>query len=193
MVKERPALGVDRLGRVRTQQTSSYMYYLTGREVNTMQKEARTIYQAARLVTDLTQEQAAELIHVSVESVRAYERGATIPPSYIVGRMVEAYGTYWLAYQHLKTSDLGEYLPDISFRDLPTSVLLLQKEMSDTHAISGEMIEITCDGKVDKDEESRWKNVHKELRELIGAAFAVIFAPLKKEESPVRQHRRQVI
>lgn len=157
-----------------------------------MQKKSRSIYQVARLYAGYTQESSAELISVSVESMRAYERGATVPPSAIVVRMIEIYNTPWLAYQHLKVSDpVGKrYLPDIDFRDLPTSVLQLQKEIADTNSVSREMIEITCDGQVDKHEENGWVKVHKELRDLIGAALAVIFAPLKKEKPPVLAHRR---
>lgn len=151
-----------------------------------MHSKYRTIYKVARLYAGYTQESAAELINVSVESMRAYERGVTVPPSVIVVRMIEVYNTPWLAYQHLKMSDpVGQrYLPDIDFRDLPTSVLQLQKEMADTNSVSRDMIEITCDGRVDKHEESGWNKVHKELRDLIGAALAVIFAPLQKEKPP---------
>lgn len=157
-----------------------------------MQRKCRNIYQVARLYAGYNQETAAELINVSVESIRAYERGATIPPSATVLRMIDVYETPWLGYQHLKISDpVGQkHLPNIEFRNLPVSVLQLQKEMADTNAISGEMIEITCDGKVDKHEESRWSHVHKELRDLISAALSVIFAPLDKEKPPVLAHRR---
>lgn len=122
-----------------------------------MQKAYRNIYKTARNYTGYTQEVAAELVGISVESLRGYERGATIPPSVIV---------------------------------LKTSVLQLQKEMADTKAVSSEMIEITCDGKVEKHEENRWAKVHKELRDLVGAALSVIFAPLQKEKPPVLAHRR---
>lgn len=49
-----------------------------------MQKLSRSIYQTARNSTDLTQEGAAELLCISVESLRAYERKATVPPADIV-------------------------------------------------------------------------------------------------------------
>lgn len=49
-----------------------------------MQKIPLTIYQAARFHTDLKQEPVAEMMNISVESLRAYERGATIPPSNVV-------------------------------------------------------------------------------------------------------------
>ncbi|SMC64190.1 helix-turn-helix domain-containing protein [Sporomusa malonica] len=153
-----------------------------------MQREGKTIYQSARFNTDLTGERAAELLHISVESLRAYERSATIPPSEAVLRMIEVYNTPWLAYQHLKTNDpVGrEYLPDIELRDLPSSVLVLQKEMADTHSVSQDMIAVACDGRVDKREEKSWFAVRKELTELIGGALSVLFAPIKEKTAHVR-------
>lgn len=149
-----------------------------------MQKIPKTIYQAARLSTDLKQEPVAELMHISVESLRAYESGITIPPGDIVIMMIETYGTPWLAYQHLKTSTLvGEkYLPDIDFRDLPTSVLMLQKEMSDTYAVREEMIEVTCDGRIDAHENPQWNKVTTEIKQLISAGLSLLFAPAQKEK-----------
>ena len=149
-----------------------------------MQKIPKTIYQAARFSTDLKQEPVAELMHISVESLRAYESGVTIPPADIVIMMIETYCTPWLAYQHLKTSTLvGEkYLPDIDFRDLPTSVLMLQKEMADTYAVNRDMIDVTCDGQIDAHEHTQWGKVTTEIKQLIGAGFSLLFAPVQKEK-----------
>jgi transcriptional regulator with XRE-family HTH domain len=141
-----------------------------------MQKEAKTVYKTARLTTNFTQETAAELLHVSVESIRAYERRVTVPPDDIVILMIDLYGTPWLAIQHLiSTSKVAErFLPHIELRDLPTSVLMLQKEISDTGRISGE---------IERQEQPKWQIVTKELQELAGAALAVLFAPLQKEKT----------
>lgn len=45
-----------------------------------MLKASRNIYKTVRNRTGLTQEAAAELIGVSVETLRAYECGRRIPP-----------------------------------------------------------------------------------------------------------------
>lgn len=155
-----------------------------------MHKKHRTIYELARSYTDFTREVAAELLSVSYESLRDYESGKTKPASDIVLLMIAIYETPWLSYLH-KTSDrLGEaYLPKIEIRDLPTSVLVLQKEMLDIQNISPDMIEITCDGRIDKHEKSKWQNVRKELSELAGAALSVLFAQEQKERMPVLAHR----
>ena len=52
-----------------------------------MPEEHRNIYKTARRDSGYTQEAAAEMIAVSVESLRAYENGYRIPPNDIVERL----------------------------------------------------------------------------------------------------------
>lgn len=81
-----------------------------------MPKEGKTIYQTARLVANLTQEKAAELLNVSPKSVGAYERGETIPPDDIVVSMTKTYQTPWLAYMHLTiNNEVGKEYLGITF------------------------------------------------------------------------------
>lgn len=143
-----------------------------------MSQEYRNIYQIARESTGYTQEKAAELIDVSVESVRAYETGRRIPPDSAVIRMIEIYGTQYLAYQHLKTSaEIGQkYLPDIDLRDLPSAILRLQKEVTDFLKIRDDLIDITCDGVITADEMPRYKAILKELDDIVEAIMALKFA-----------------
>src|SRR5690625_5142709 len=91
------------------------------------------IYQMARNHTGLTQEQAAELLHISLRSLSAYESGTTVPHGDIVHDMVEIYNAKWLGYEHLRLStNLGKkVLPKIDIDDIAKSVLVLQKESGD--------------------------------------------------------------
>lgn len=150
-----------------------------------MQKNPRTIYKAARIATESTQEVAAEQLHVSVESLRAYERGVTIPPDDVVLAMVELYQTTWLAILHLTTTSkvAARFLPHIELRDLATSVLVLQKEISDVGSVSGTIVEVTCDGCIDVAEESKWQRAKKEVSEMIAAGIAFLIAPVHKEKT----------
>lgn len=143
-----------------------------------MKEGYRNIYQLARKNTNLTQEKAAEVIGCSVRSVADYESGRTVPADDIVCRMIEIYNAGWLGYRHLKEStEIGrKYLPELDLSDLPKSVLRLQKEIGDMNRINSDMIEIACDGVVDKHEEPRWQNVTKEILEMAGAALAVVFS-----------------
>jgi len=66
-----------------------------------MQNNNGLIYKTPRIIIGYTQEVAAELLYVSVESVRAYELGKTVPGNDVVIRMCEVYRCPGLAYQHL--------------------------------------------------------------------------------------------
>lgn len=143
-----------------------------------MSRCCENIYQNARKSANLTQQQAAELLHISPRTLCDYESGKTVPADDIVCNMIEVYGTEWLGYQHLKQSTLvgQKYLPDIECSDLAKSVLRLQKEVSDLDNVNRDMIDIACDGVIHDHEEPRWRNITKEIYEMAGAALAVIFS-----------------
>ena len=147
-----------------------------------MKRTCGNIYKTARKAAGLTQEQAAELLHVSVRSLTEYEAGRTIPPDDVVCRMVEVYNTRYLAYLHLKNStEVGRrFLPELHLVDLPMSVLKLQKEVDDVTSIRRDIVEVVCDGKIDKEELHKWQNIVKELQEMIGAGLSVIFSQKEK-------------
>ena len=140
--------------------------------------EYRNIYQIARESSGLTQEKSSELLDISVDSLRAYEGGKRVPPDHVVIKMIEIYDTQYLAYQHLKTSaEVGQrYLPTINITQLPTAILRLQKEVNDFLKCEDLLIEIGSDGHVDDNEALQYKNVMKELDEVVEAIMALKFS-----------------
>lgn len=143
-----------------------------------MYSESRNIYQRAREAAGLTQERAAELIDVSVESIRAYEGDRRIPPDMVAMSMVEVYGTQHLAYQHLKNSAevARRYLPDISEKtDIPSMILRLHKEVNDFLPLRDSLIEITYDGDISDEEMPRFNAIMKELDDIFAAILAIKF------------------
>ncbi len=143
-----------------------------------MKRRCMNIYKTARKSAGYTQEQAAEILHVSPRSLSDYEQGKTIPPDDVVCKMVEIYGARWLGYEHLRqSSELGKkVLPPISIDDLAKSVLVLQKESSDVDEIKNNMIKIACDGIIEEHEKQTWREVTKEIFEMAGAALSVVFS-----------------
>lgn len=141
-------------------------------------RECRNIYQTARESSGYTQEKAAELIGVSVESIRAYESGRRIPPTHIVVNMVDVYGTQYLAYQHLRNADdiANLYLPDVDVANMSAAVLRLLKEVSDFVGKEQELIEITCDGIIDENERPRFDEIMRELNDIVQAYFSLKFS-----------------
>jgi len=119
-----------------------------------MKRNCGNIYKTARRNAGLTQEQAAERLYTSTRSLLEYEAGRTTPPDDVVCRMVLVYGDKSLAYMHLKQStEVGrKFLPELYILDLPRSVLKLQKEVMDVTKISPDIVDVSCDGKVDEKE-----------------------------------------
>ena len=79
-----------------------------------MSKEHENRYKMCRNNAGLTQEQAAELLHVAPRTLSDYENGKT-PPDDIVAAMAEIYKSPLLAWWHLKHhSILGKFLPEIT-------------------------------------------------------------------------------
>lgn len=143
-----------------------------------MQHGCENMYKKARKNAGLTQDEAAERLYISKRSLADYEAGVTVPPDDVVCAMIELYENRWLGYQHLQAhSEIGRrYLPEIQETDLAVAVLKLQKEVKDIDHIQADMIEVACDGKVDNHERSKWGYIEKEVREVAGAAMALVFA-----------------
>lgn len=144
-----------------------------------MNERCRNIYQLGRNVAGLTQLEASERLNISVRALCNYELGKTVPNGDIVAAMTEVYGTRWLGYEHLRLSTkLGnQFLPPINILDdMAKSVLVLQKKSNDVEEVKSYMVEIACDGKIDKHEENRWNEVIKEVFEMAGAALSVVFS-----------------
>lgn len=147
-----------------------------------MQNRCKNIYKIARKAAGMTQEQAAELLHISVRSLAEYEAGRTIPPDDVVCSMIDIYEAVWLGYEHLKRStEVGKkYLPDLELTDLARSVLRLQKEVSDVNRINPDMVEVACDGVIHEHEMKKWEIVQREISEMAAAAMAVLFSQKEK-------------
>lgn len=142
-----------------------------------MKSICRNIYSLARKSAGLTQEQAAELLSISVRSLADYESGKTIPHDDIVCNMIVNYNSLALAYLHLKNStEVGrKYLPEINTTGLAQSVLRLHKEIDDLKTVNSDMLEIACDNKVDHHETKKWQYVKKEVNDIAGAALSLMF------------------
>jgi transcriptional regulator with XRE-family HTH domain len=149
-----------------------------------MMGKRTNIYKNARRAAGLTQEQAAEHLYISVRSLAEYEAGRTIPACNTVCRMIETFNTPWLAYEHLRhSSEVGQkYLPEVNLTDLAKSVLRLQKELQDVVEANPNLVAVACDGVIHPNEEEVWKQVSKEVMEMVAAGLGVLFS--QKEKAP---------
>lgn len=143
----------------------------------------KNIYQAAREAAGMTQERAAELIGLSVESIRSYETEKRFPTDDTVIKMTEIYGgANYLAYQHLKNKSMlgNTILPDVSEIPLSQAALQMIHEMNDFIQCEPDIIKITMDGVIDASEEFVWTDIIQKCQKLYKAVLTLQYS--KKEK-----------
>lgn len=154
-----------------------------------MSENYPTIYQTARKKARLTQEQAAEGLYLSVESLKAYELSLRVPPNGTVVAMTELYRSPWLALEHLKSTSapLGVLPEGITVQALPTAAIRLINsvlDFADRHR-DRQLLRIAEDGIISEDEQPIFDEIVQELDSIIRAALQVKFTPESaKKERP---------
>ena len=142
------------------------------------------IYQRGRKVTLLTQEEAAERLHISPETLKRYEGGRFTPPDETVARMCEVYGVSWLALEHAKATDRLGVLPEVEPKPLPMATISLTNRLRDAADRLSGLLRIAEDGVIDDTERPEFDDIVEDLRETIAAAYQVIYADSAKKERP---------
>lgn len=142
------------------------------------------IYQRGRKVTLLTQEEAAERLHISPETLKRYEGGRLTPPDETVARMCEVYGVRWLALEHAKATDRLGILPELEPKPLPMATISLTNRLRDAADRLAGLLRIAEDGVIDDAERPEFDDIVQDLRETIAAAYQVIYADGAKKERP---------
>lgn len=144
-----------------------------------MEQEYRNIYRRARKAAGFTQERWAEILGISVDSVKAYETGRTLPPDEIALSMSEAAGQQIYCYWHLlnKSRAAAEILPELRERPLPEAVISLLVRVQDFQRGGlQDLLRLAADGKIDQGETVAFGEALAELDGLIRAAYEVQYA-----------------
>lgn len=135
------------------------------------------IYQRARKVTLLTQEEAAERLHISPETLKRYEGGRLTPPDETVARMCEVYGARWLALEHAKATDRLGILPDgIETKSLMQSAISLINRLRPVHESMGSLLQIVEDGQVDETEDAQYEQIRAFIAANVAAELELLYA-----------------
>ena len=142
------------------------------------------MYQRARKVTLLTQEEAAERLGISPETLKRYEGGRLTPPDETVARMCSVYGVPWLALEHAKATDRLGVLPEVEPKPLPMATISLTNRLRDAADRLAGLLRIAEDGVIDDTERPEFDDIVEDLRETIAAAYQVIYADGTKKERP---------
>ena len=148
------------------------------------------IYQRGRKTTLLTQEEAAERLHISPETLKRYEGGRLTPPDETVARMCEVYGVSWLALEHAKATDRLGILPELEPKPLPMATISLTNRLRDAADRLAGLLRIAEDGVIDDAERPEFDTIVQDLRETIAAAYQVIYADAKKERPEAATSKR---
>ena len=150
------------------------------------------LYQRGRKTTLLTQEEAAERLHISPETLKRYEGGRLTPPDETVARMCEVYGARWLALEHAQATDQLGILPEVEPKPLPMATILLTNRLRDAADRLAGLLRIAEDGVIDDAERPEFDDIVQDLRETIAAAYQVIYADAKKERPEAGTSKRSV-
>lgn len=136
-----------------------------------------SIYQRARKDACLTQEQAAELLSVSVETVKAWEQRQRVPRPEDVERMQATYGTPWLGLEYTRATCGGlGVLPELRLQGLPTAVLTLINRAMALADDYRRLMEIAEDGRIDEREAPEFERISENIQRVIAAGFEVLYA-----------------
>lgn len=159
-----------------------------------MQTEHTNIYKKARAAAGLTQEQAAEQLALSVESVKAYETGQRLPPASTVFSMADVYGTPGLRLEHARATDELKLIPrEARPRAFPLAALSLVRYMIEwaDRRRGRQLLAIAEDGVIDERERPLYERIACEL-EGIGAAWLALKCAdgIKKERPEAASSKR---
>lgn len=135
-----------------------------------------------RETQEMTQEQAADAVGVSVDTWYAYESNLRLPPMETVPRICEALEADWLAWYFQEAhAGAGNVLPPARAMSLSEAALTLIPRLRAFFAERKDvrLMEIAADNQVDAGEEAAYWDIVESLRGMMGAELAVVL-PIKK-------------
>lgn len=151
-------------------------------------KDYGLLLKSAREAQGLTQEQAAELADVSVDSWYAYETNKRLPAKETVNRICRALDAPWLAMYFLEAHTSGmRILPELHARELPSAVLTLVNQFWAffDRCFDRELMLIAEDGVIDEAERPVYDQIMDEAIDgIIEAAMAVKCPMNAKKDRP---------
>lgn len=152
-----------------------------------MQQSCTNIYKTARANAGLTQERAAELLALSVESVKAYETGVRVPPASTVAAMSEVYGSPGLRLEHARATDELGIIPEAARpREFPLAAMQFYNYLLDwagKHR-GQQILKIAEDGVVDENERPLYDEIVCELEGMAAALLSLMCCEGAKRERP---------
>ena len=148
-------------------------------------------YKIARKMAGFTQERAAVLLNVSVDSLRDYEADLRPVPNDVAFAMCGVYNANHLAIEHLQMSSIGRAaLPKFKLCELPVAVLGLLDAVQKFVDKNPEIIGITADGVISPEEQGEWRQILILADNLQSALLTVRFASTGETGRKNNEERR---
>ena len=141
-----------------------------------MNSLSENIYKTARKRAELTREAAAEELNIATRTLDKYESMDGTPPDDVVRMMCILYNNRFLAYQHLKKSPLGEFLPELSENNLQGATLGVVSSVNGLNSLLNEIVDICVDGKINEQEQAVWERIKPKVRRTIAALTELLLA-----------------
>jgi len=136
-----------------------------------MPENFRNIYKIARRAAGYTQEAAAEMLNISVESIRAYETGRRIPAGDVVLQMMFCYNAQRLAAQHLQETSVlfNSVVPPLEKRTVLETAIRIYNRLRRFQQENrlDRLMAIAEDGRIDNGERPEFDAIIADLREII--------------------------
>ena len=134
-----------------------------------MNNLCENIYKSARIRAEIKRSPAAEELGIATRTLDKYENFELRVPDDIVKRMCYLYNNPFLAWQHLKNSELGVFLPDIKETNVQSAALNMASEYMQFEATFKTIISLVADGKIDDKEKARWEIIKNEVKDFASA------------------------
>ena len=141
-----------------------------------MNEIGENIYKNARLRSGLKREPAAEELHIDVRTLDKYESFNGKAPDDVVKNMCILYCNHYLAYQHMKKSPLGEFLPELTEESFKGATLSMVNNFYDLEIALKGIIRIASDGIVNENEKEEWEQHKTELKNLASSILALLLS-----------------
>ncbi len=143
-----------------------------------MQGMYPNIYQRARKYAGITQEAAAEILNISVESIRAYETGIRRPTQDTLDLMARCYHTDWLYALHAREVSSGvqdilpDFMPGTGLSQAACDVIDKIYSFADRHS-DRRLLAIAADNVITDDERREFDRIMEDLQDIVQAAIGL--------------------
>lgn len=150
-----------------------------------MQKELHILIKKCRISEQLSQQRAADELHLSKTTLCDYERGVTEIPASTAVQMAKLYNCPQIVYVWSYDNDCGRlFLPRWSENSLAENILDNMVSLDTMKGYFPKLIAIGRDGKIDKTEHSIFNQIKSNgLIPLVKSTLALLFTGNKKSRT----------